>query len=103
MTTATLYGFLTDDGGEPLGAWTWFDWGPTVAYGMVSVQRRHFSGETFTEAVAPAPGTYHYRANAQNSFGVANGADMTFVIPAPVVAIPTIFMNRAYPLARDRI
>jgi hypothetical protein len=101
--SATLHGTLLDDGRDPAGCQCWFEWGPTVAYGTVSVMFVRFTGGTFQEAVAPPPGTYHFRANAQNAAGVVNGADETFVIPVVVVALSETFLNRSYPLGRYQI
>lgn len=76
-----------------------FQYGPTPAYGAVSTTRTTGVGTT-TDTVRIAvsglsPGTaYHYRIEAVNALGAANGVDRTFTTtghppPGAVTAPPT--------------
>ncbi len=79
-TSAVLNGRVNPNGSATT---YWFEWGPTTAYGGISVKRDAGKGTT-PKAVSAAtsnlvPGTiYHYRLFAENSFGTTAGADRTF-------------------------
>jgi len=100
-TSAVLQGYLSSDGGEVCTIR--FQYGPTTEYGLDTVWTgAQLTGDSFSQAIVSlTAGTmYHYRAQARNSIGVANGTDVTFttvVIPpeppdAPVAlfAIPGV-------------
>ena len=68
-------------------ATTWFEWGPTLAYGNVTPAQSLGSGITALSVDhllgGLAPGsTYHFRIVAQNSAGIAQGANQTFTTSA---------------------
>jgi len=59
----------------------WFNYGPTTAYGSTTAtQTGYNTGDifgTFQNGFTTGS-TYHFRANAQNSAGTTNGADVIF-------------------------
>jgi len=81
-SSAKLRGTLTNTGGGETGAQCdcWFEYGETVSYGVSTPKERYDSIATFAYQVAGLlPSTdYHFRAKAQNSGGLTNGADKTF-------------------------
>ncbi len=78
-TTATLKGYLNDDGGEPC-QWR-FQWGETDSYGNETGWMGSITSCTWFEwplSGLEAGRTYHFRAQCRNSAGVGSGADETF-------------------------
>ncbi|MBA7670144.1 hypothetical protein ES703_78287 [subsurface metagenome] len=93
---ATLNGLLDGDGGEACDVR--FQYGLTSGYGTNTAwQPGIHTGATFEQAIAGLnPNTtYHFRAQATNSAGTANGADRTFTTQA--------ILSRAYALAREEL
>ena len=78
-TGAQLNGYLQSDAG--VGCGTWFEWGSTTDYGNRTAQIDHQSYEnTYTRISDLNSGVaYHFRAVAQNSYGISYGDDQTFV------------------------
>ena len=78
IEAATLNGTLNDDLGEACACG--FQWGKTVAYGNTTPTQSKTAGQSFLQAITGLKPntTYHFRAQARNSAGVASGADMTF-------------------------
>ncbi len=77
---ATLNGYV--NGGSLYNLYGWFEWGTDTNYGYQSLhQALQYSG-SFTQNIAnlTANQVYHYRAVAQNNYGIITyGQDMTFV------------------------
>lgn len=78
------------------GAQVWFEWGKTASLGSTTAKRNvgfGDSGINFTANIAdlPAlltyPGTYYYRAVAQNAFGITRGINRIFRTTAPATVI----------------
>ena len=75
---------------------TWFEWGVTTNYGNLT-PAQDLAGQTSSVALNTAvsglssTNTYHFRAVAMNSFGLARGADQSF---AHVSARPEITSMR---------
>jgi hypothetical protein len=95
-TSAVLQGYLSDDGGEVCTIR--FQYGSNAEYGLDTVWTgAQLTGDSFSQSIAGlvAGTTYHYRAQARNSIGVANGTDMTFttvfIPPEPPSAPVAIF------------
>ena len=89
-TTATLNGSVNP---KSLETKTYFEYGPTVAYGSKTAEVSVGSGSSTLETAKAVSGlsantTYHYRIVASNSSGTSQGADRTFtvgwVVQAPV-------------------
>jgi hypothetical protein len=87
--TATLNGSANPNG---LAANGFFQWGLTTNYGQTTANTALGNGNSpvaFSHALitslSPAQ-TYHYRAVASNSVGIAYGTDMSFTTPAPPTA-----------------
>jgi hypothetical protein len=83
----TLYGEVTDDGGDP-NLYVWFQYGKTTSYGYeTSRQTKYGSGE-FSATVSGLEmcTTYHYRAVAMhvNYNDTQYGEDKTFITPCLV-------------------
>ena len=98
-TGATLRGTLTTDGGVECEVQ--FQYGEDTSYGNnTGWMPEYLQGEAFEYLVSnvTSGGTYHFRAQAQNSAGIGNGTDLTF---ATVFGAPTNFV--AVPLSRDTI
>lgn len=77
--TTVLNGYLYDLGGYS-SANVWFQWGTSTSYGNTTNSVAQYSGGVFTQqlfSLTPNQ-TYHYRAVAQNSYGIAYGQDMYF-------------------------
>ncbi len=92
-TTATLNGTLEDDGGEACDVR--FQYGETSDYGIdTEWQSGKESVVAFEQAITglDTNKTYHFRAQARNSAGTANGADRTFKTP---IELPTVTTNPA--------
>jgi hypothetical protein len=79
VASANLHGFMSSDGGEP--SQTWFQYGPTVAYGSTTTaQSGYLTDQTFFAFLSGLTGTYHFRAAASNSAGTSYGSDSTFTV-----------------------
>jgi len=81
VVSATLNGNVDPNGFDTS---TWFEWGMTTNYGVVTTPQALGSGvvevnfnETLTNLVPNL--TYHFRAVASNSVGILFGADRSFV------------------------
>ncbi len=88
--TATFYGEVTDDGGDP---WleVWFQYGKTSSYGMETPHQQKYGTGAFSATVSglePCT-TYHYRAVAkhQNYDDTKYGEDKTFTTPCGEVSV----------------
>ena len=89
-TTVTMNGSVNPNG---LATKTYFEYGPTVAYGSKTTEVSVGAGSTVLEQKQPVTGltpntTYHYRYVATNADGTSTGGDRTFtvgwsVLPAP--------------------
>jgi hypothetical protein len=76
--SATLNGTLDKDGGEACHCG--FEWGLDVGYGNFTSTEERRTSETFSQVIGvlqPST-TYHFRAFAYNSRGIAYGADRAF-------------------------
>ncbi|GAJ10244.1 unnamed protein product, partial [marine sediment metagenome] len=75
---ATLNGTLNQDGGEACACG--FEWGLSTGYGTTTPSQSKTIGETFSQVIGGLiPNTtYHFRAFATNSAGMAYGNDRTF-------------------------
>jgi hypothetical protein len=84
--TATLYGEITDDGGDPYLE-VWFEYGKTTAYGSETPHQSKYGTGEFTATVSGLEDctTYHYRAIAkhQNYNDMKYGEDKVFTTPCP--------------------
>jgi hypothetical protein len=81
-TTATLNGSVNPNGLETK---TYFEYGPTVAYGSKTAEVNVGSGSSTLEKAQGVTGltantTYHYRIVATNSSGTSQGTDRTFTV-----------------------
>lgn len=81
-TTATLNGSVNPNGLETK---TYFEYGPTAAYGSKTAEVNVGSGTSSIELAKAvtsltANTTYHYRIVATNSSGASQGADRTFTV-----------------------
>jgi hypothetical protein len=90
---ATLNGSGNPNGSAALG---YFQWGTNTSYGATSGPVSLGSGSLslpFSNVLSSlVPGrTYHYRAVASNSVGIAYGADLAFTTLTPLT--PTAFTN----------
>jgi len=97
-TSATLNGTLDDDGGEACECR--FQYGLTTDYGTNTAwQAGKETGDTFSQAIVELVGgnLYHFRAQAKNSAGTANGNDRTLATIIPFVA------KRTYALSREEL
>jgi hypothetical protein len=91
-TNATLWGYLSDDGGE--SCTVRFEWGTTTSYGTNTTNQSK-TEETFSAGITGLNnGTlYHYRAYANNTVDSDTGSDMTFLTkPQPPTSL-TAQMN----------
>jgi hypothetical protein len=80
QTSALLNGVANPDGQSAMG---WFEWGFSTNYGSVTAPQSVGSGGRHTNFSHALSGlipsvTYHFRAIASNSFGVAFGVDDFF-------------------------
>jgi len=85
--SATLYGEVIDDGGDP-NLYVWFQYGKTTSYGYeTSHQTKYGTGE-FSATITGLEmcTTYHYRAVARhvNYNDTKYGEDKTFTTECPV-------------------
>jgi hypothetical protein len=93
-TTLAASGFSANGGvtlngsANPVGFPTsaWFEWGTTTNYGNLTAPQPLGSGlsnTNFSQALTNLFGgvTYHYRAVASNSIGVAFGTNQSFTVP----------------------
>ena len=79
QTTAALHGALTNDGGAPCEYR--FQWGQTDQYGSASAWTgSKNTGDALSLFIGglTAGQTYHFRAQARNSYGESSGGDLTF-------------------------
>jgi hypothetical protein len=85
--SATLYGEITDDGGDP-NLYVWFQYGKTTAYGYETPKQTKYGTGEFSATVSGLEmcTTYHYRAAAkhQNYDDTRYGEDKTFATQCPV-------------------
>ncbi|MDZ4820193.1 MAG: fibronectin type III domain-containing protein, partial [Planctomycetota bacterium] len=92
--TASLEGIVNPNG-APMKSY--FEWGPTAAYGNVTESRSYggtgTSGIDFSEIISGlSPGTpYHYRVVATNSAGTAVGLDQALVTDGTNPVAPSTF------------
>jgi uncharacterized repeat protein (TIGR01451 family) len=90
--TATLYGEITDDGGDPYLE-VWFQYGKTTAYGYETPHQTKYGPGEFTATISGLENctTYHYRAVAkhQNYSDMKYGEDKIFTTPCPTVSYPS--------------
>jgi len=79
--SATLYGEVTDDGGDP-NLYVWFQYGKTTYYGYETPKQAKYGKGEFSANVSGLEmcTTYHYRAVArhQNYDDTVYGEDKTF-------------------------
>ncbi|GAJ19410.1 unnamed protein product, partial [marine sediment metagenome] len=97
-TSATLNGTLVDDGNEACEVR--YQYGLTTNYGTnTDWQAGKETGDTFSQLIVELVcGTlYHFRAQAKNSAGTANGNDRTLTTITPFVA------SKAYALSREEL
>jgi hypothetical protein len=82
-TTATLNGDITATGGENATE-RGFEHGLTTAYGATTSSSGSYGVAAFTESLTglTCATTYHFRAYAENSDGIAYGSDTTFTTSA---------------------
>ena len=93
---AKLNGVLNSDGGDACDVR--FQWGETIAYGNDTAwQSGKNTGAIFEQAIGGLVlnTTYHFRAQARNTGGTANGADRSFTTTQP--------FNRAHALSREEM
>jgi hypothetical protein len=85
--SATLYGEIIDDGGDP-NLLVWFEWGTTTAYGNQTPPQTKFGTGTFSATITGLAmcTTYHYRAAARHQAynDTRFGDDKTFTTQCPV-------------------
>lgn len=90
--SATLYGEITDDGGDPYLE-VWFQYGKTTAYGYETSHQTKYGPGEFTATISGLENctTYHYRAVAkhQNYNDIKYGEDKIFTTPCPSITYPT--------------
>jgi len=90
--SATLYGEITDDGGDPYLE-VWFQYGKTTAYGYETPHQTKYGTGEFTATISGLENctTYHYRAVAkhQNYNDIKYGEDKVFTTPCPTVSYPS--------------
>jgi hypothetical protein len=87
VTGGTLNGNITSLGGSPECNAT-FNYGLTAAYGITLASQTLNTTGTYSAALPTTltPGaTYHFRANATNVDGTANGSDLTFTFTLPTI------------------
>jgi len=85
--SATLYGEVTDDGGDP-NLYVWFQYGKTTAYGYETPKQTKYGTGEFSATVSGLEmcATYHYRAAVRhvNYDDTKYGEDKTFTTPCQV-------------------
>jgi uncharacterized repeat protein (TIGR01451 family) len=90
--TATLYGEITDDGGDPYLE-VWFQYGKTTSYGYETPHQSKYGPGEFSATVSGLEDctTYHYRAVArhQNYDDTKYGEDKIFNTPCPSITYPS--------------
>jgi uncharacterized repeat protein (TIGR01451 family) len=90
--TATLYGEITDDGGDPYLE-VWFQYGKTTAYGYETPHQTKYGPGEFTATISGLENCtiYHYRAVArhQNYDDTKYGEDKIFNTPCPSITYPS--------------
>jgi uncharacterized repeat protein (TIGR01451 family) len=91
--SATLYGEITDDGGDP-NLEVWFQYGKTTSYNYETSHQTKYGVGEFTASVSGLEGctTYHYRAVAkhQNYDDIRYGVDKTFTTPCQTIPSPNV-------------
>jgi len=84
--TATLFGEINDDGGDP-NLEVWFEYGTTTSYGFQTPPQSKYGTGEFTATISDLKEctTYHYRAVAKhkNYDDIKYGEDKTFTTPCP--------------------
>jgi uncharacterized repeat protein (TIGR01451 family) len=89
--TATFYGEIPDDGGDP-NLVVWFEYGKTTSYGRETPHQTKYGKGEFTATVSDLENctTYHYRAVAkhQNYDDIRYGEDKIFTTPCATVTYP---------------
>lgn len=84
--SATLYGEVTDDGGDP-NLEVWFEWGKTSGYGQETPHISKYGKGEFSYTISNLENcqTYHYRAVVKHkNFDNKNyGEDKSFTTPCP--------------------
>jgi hypothetical protein len=93
-TTATLNGYLADDGGA--SCIVRFEWGTDTSYGNTTGPQYKNTGHYFSQGIAGlTPGTeYHFRAKATNIFGTTYGLDMAFIFGWSGITYPESPLTR---------
>jgi len=94
MSKATLRGILMNDGGQACDCS--FEWGLTSSYGNeTSWQSGKRAGDAFAQLIAGLESgtTYHFRAQARNSAGLATGANMAFRTLRETVEVPSSLID----------
>jgi hypothetical protein len=85
--SATLYGEVTDDGGDP-NLYVWFQWGKSTSYGYETPKQTKYGTGEFSATISGLEmcTTYHYRAVARhvNYDDTKYGEDKTFTTECPV-------------------
>ena len=85
--SATLYGEVTDDGGDP-DLYVWFQYGKTTSYGYETPQQTKYGTGEFSATTTGLEmcTTYHYRAAAKhkNYDDTKYGEDKSFTTECPV-------------------
>jgi hypothetical protein len=95
LTTATLNGTVTSDGGASVTVWFQYGLDTNYALGTTATSSGLASGDTYYYGLTglTAATTYHYRAVGQNSSGTAYGLDESFTASSP--STPTVQTNGA--------
>jgi len=90
--SVTLYGEITDDGGDPYLE-VWFQYGKTTFYGYETSHQTKYGPGEFSATVSGLEDctTYHYRAVAkhQNYNDIKYGEDKIFTTPCPSITYPS--------------
>lgn len=91
--SATLYGEVTDDGGDP-DLEVWFEWGKTSNYGNETPHLSKYGKGEFSYTISNLENcqTYYYRAVVKHKkFDDKNyGEDKTFSTPCPTPPAPKV-------------
>jgi uncharacterized membrane protein (UPF0136 family) len=97
MTSATLNGTLSDDGGDSAACQARFNYGTAVALGTTTPWQPVTIGQAFSASITSLlPGKiYYFRAESQNSVGSGNGS----ILSIQTAGLP----NRAYSISRRKL
>jgi|GEM_PF-1015239 len=92
LTGTMLHGHVLTNGLASQTTDSWFEWGPTTAYGTkttVTSNANSTSPVTLQAAITGLtyPKTYHYRAASSNAKGTTYGIDRTISTVAPATAV----------------